>query len=396
MLATVAAAIYAGATLGWEPLRAGRWIWIAGAAFLAWTACSLVYGRALSHAYEFRTHLVTYGKYVEYTLLAPSLSLLFRRARDAAPFTAVLAVWSAFATAVGAAQFFGAPIFLKGTFGHRQASFLSSAEFAALSSATLVLGVVALLLPTPAVDRRVARLALLAGALGVVLAAALASVLGLLLAGVCLVAALAWRGMLPRRRLVALSLAGAVLVVGAVSVRHKDVGEYVHFSSGRAHRASHVETYAQRELLAYIGVRMFADHPVLGVGFEGSSEQHRVEPYLADARRKFPNENEEAFPSRQHPWGVQDLYLQVLTDTGVLGLALLVALYASAFVLAAGAARTRAESEAALGVLGLLWLALTLGLWTAQGWVAGVGLDALTWWAFGLAATGAAWRRAQV
>ena len=38
-------------------------------------------------------------------------------------------------------------------------------------------------------------------------------------------------------------------------------------------------------------------------------------------------------------------------------------------------------------LLALTWIALLVWLWTAQGFVAGIPLDALTWLGFGLAAT---------
>jgi hypothetical protein len=39
------------------------------------------------------------------------------------------------------------------------------------------------------------------------------------------------------------------------------------------------------------------------------------------------------------------------------------------------------------GVLAIAWIALLVWLWSAQGYVAGIPLDAFTWLAFGLAAT---------
>ena len=77
----------------------------------------------------------------------PPSPLLLRRARDLLLPIWSLALWSAAATVVGIAQFFGADIFLAGTVGRRQASFLSSADFAALSGAALLVGIVALALP---------------------------------------------------------------------------------------------------------------------------------------------------------------------------------------------------------------------------------------------------------
>ncbi len=81
---------------------------------------------------------------------------------------------------------------------------------------------------------------------------------------------------------------------------------------------------------------------------------------------------------------MQNVWVQALADLGVVGLALWSAVFAAAAWLAARAA-IRYGSGTAL--VGLLWTALLVWLWTAQGYVAGIPLDALTWLAFGLAAT---------
>ena len=68
---------------------------------------------------------------------------------------------------------------------------------------------------------------------------------------------------------------------------------------------------------------------------------------------------------------------------------LLVALLAAALALA------RRATTTAPGVIGLVWLLLCVGLWGAQGLVAGVPLAALTWFAVGFLASGAATAEAQ-
>ena len=50
------------------------------------------------------------------------------------------------------------------------------------------------------------------------------------------------------------------------------------------------------------------------------------------ARRRFPDVSPFAFPSPQHRWGVQNLYLQAAADMGVIGLAALLALLGSGLV----------------------------------------------------------------
>jgi hypothetical protein len=82
---------------------------------------------------------------------------------------------------------------------------------------------------------------------------------------------------------------------------------------------------------------------------------------------------------------VQDVWIQSLADLGVAGFLLWAAIFAAGAWLCA-----RATSAAAL--VGLAWICLVAWLWSAQGFVAGIPLDALTWLGFGLAATAAAWR----
>jgi hypothetical protein len=77
---------------------------------------------------------------------------------------------------------------------------------------------------------------------------------------------------------------------------------------------------------------------------------------------------------------VQDSWVQALADLGVVGLVLWVAVFASAGWLAI-------RNASALGIYALMSTLLLAWLWTAQGYVAGIPLDALTWLTFGLAAT---------
>jgi len=140
-----------------------------------------------------------------------------------------------------------------------------------------------------------------------------------------------------------------------------------------------IESYAQRTLLAYIGARIWLDHPVAGVGWQASSEEWAYAPYLDDARRRFPDEPAEAFPSPDRPWGVQSLYVQVPADMGVIGLAALVAL----FVVAVAAA-LRGARGSPITLVGLAWLLVAAGVWAGVGLVPGIPLAALTFVALGL------------
>src|SRR5581483_10961721 len=101
------------------------------------------------------------------------------------------------ATIVGAVQIFGGDIAAAWPAGYRQPSFVGIHDFAALSAATLLLGLTGLILGVDTQRRRaLSRIAVASGLPGVVLSAAAAAVVGILLAlgGLGLVA---WR----RRRL---------------------------------------------------------------------------------------------------------------------------------------------------------------------------------------------------
>ena len=134
VLAVVVTAIVVGARDRFAALRAGRPLWIALACFLVWMVVEVALGRHHAPSYATRTHAITAAKFAEYALLAPSVAILLRRVVDLLLAAWTLVVWSCFATIVGVAQFFGANIFLAGTVGRRQASFLASADFAALSA----------------------------------------------------------------------------------------------------------------------------------------------------------------------------------------------------------------------------------------------------------------------
>jgi O-antigen ligase len=176
-------------------------------------------------------------------------------------------------------------------------------------------------------------------------------------------------------------------------MRGGDINQFFRFL-GIGHKPKverNVQSYVHRSLLAYIGVRIFTDHPVLGVGWQGSHELENYGPYLADAHRRYPDASEEAFPSPAHAWGTQNLYLQVLADLGLVGLLLLLALFAAGLALGVRAAARAPPGLLPPVVAGPLWLLVAAGVWNGEGVVAGIPLDGLTWLGFGLVAAAVAW-----
>ena len=57
---------------------------------------------------------------------------------------------------------------------------------------------------------------------------------------------------------------------------------------GDRRQPTKVQTYAHRTLLAWIGLEIWKDHPLLGVGWEGSAEPANFEPYLPAAHAPLP------------------------------------------------------------------------------------------------------------
>ena len=390
VLAVAAAALVTGIRRGFAPLRAGWWIWAAGAFFLIWIGISIVSGSSRFDSYPAGTHFVTAVKWDEYALLALSLPLLLRRVRDLELVLAALGIWSLAATVVGVLEFFGADVASTGTFGRRQASFLGSSDFAALSGAALLAGVVVLVLPGARLDRRLGRLLVGSGALGSIIAGSLSALLGLATALVLFGVVLFVRAPATRRRLAVVAAVLGVVGVASLAIRSADLNAFSRFLGGKQADTSNpnkVQTYAHRTLLAYIGVRIWEDHPLLGVGWEGSNDPYAYMPYVPDAKKRYPDESPLAFPTPTRSYGVQNVYLQALADMGIVGLVAWLAPFAAALALGLRSARREA------GAIACLWLVFVLWCWTAQGFVAGIPLDALTWLAVGLAATAAAWRR---
>jgi O-antigen ligase len=394
VLAVALAALWTGAREGWSPLRAGRALWIAGAAFVAIVVAATFYGLARPEHYRFLTHLVTAAKFAEYAVLAPAVPLLLRARRDVAAVLWSIAAWSAAATAWGLLQFSGLVNEFEGKRPlQREPSFLGIHDLAALSGTALAIGLALLALrPRTTGERLLGWVAGGSGALGLVISSAVAGALGVALATGAVILVGARRHVLTVARAASIVTIAVVVGAGVLLMRSGDVTSFIRFL-GIGHepkKTADVESSVHRSLLAYIGVRIFADHPILGVGWQGSEEQDNYGPYLAAAHRRFPGEPEVAFPSPKHAWGVQNAYLQTLTDMGLVGFALLVALFVCGLVLGLRAALRAPPELALVALVGVGWMLVAAGVWNGLGLVAGIPLDAVTWLSFGLIAAAAA------
>jgi O-antigen ligase len=339
---------------------------------------SNVYGALREDGYGFETHFLTAAKFAEYSLLALAAPLVLRAVADLEYALATLTAWSCAATTGALLQFLGVLNEFEGRRpGQREPSFLGIHDLAALSGATLSLGLLAIALGR---CRRLGAIGGVAGGLGVVLSGATAAAAGVAAAG-----AAAW--VLGRRRARALGAVVAVVVAGVIGIRALDTRpllDLLGVEHPREVETNPEASWQQRLALAYIGTRIFFAHPLFGVGWQASADDSSYRPYVDDARRRFPDLPERALPSPEHRWGVQNAYVQAAADMGVVGLAAFLALFLVPLRVA--------WRSGVRGAVPMLWLLVAMGVWLGIGLVAGIPLVGLTWLSIGLAAAAAAWR----
>ena len=378
----VAAAAVRGHREGWMPLRSSRALLGLTAAFVLVGAISLATPSLLGEDYALAVHAISVAKFAWYACLLPATVLLVRGTRDAVPLLRAVVAWSVAATSWGLLQFLGVVSEFEGKRpGQREPSFVGIHDFAALSGAALVVGSLGIALRGGRpVGTRWAYVGVVTGALGVILSGAMTAVLGMWLAvAAVLLGARVLRALDARR---ALALLGVALVVtaGTATMRADTIERFAEFVGLREKTVdTGVESYAHRTLLAYIGGRIWLDRPITGVGWQASSEEWAYGPFLDDARARFPDEPDQAFPSPEHPWGIQMLYLQVAADLGLAGIVVLLALAVTGI-----ATGIRGIRSSPVALCGLGWLLVTVGVWSGIGLVSGLPLGALTWLSFGL------------
>src|SRR5215208_6207599 len=201
----------------------------------------------------------------------------------------------------------------------RRPSFLGYHDLGVLGGAVVAVGLAAIVRSRGGLGAAASA----AGGVAVVVGASVAALLGIFAAAALVVAA-------TRTRVLTVAAVVAVVAAGVLLIRAGDVDQFARYIGVRPKQrttTADVQTYAQRSLLAYIGLQIWLDHPVLGRGWQASSEHGTYAPYLADAHREFPDQPALAFPSRRHPWGVQNAYIQALSDLGAVGLVLLAGVF---------------------------------------------------------------------
>jgi hypothetical protein len=387
LLGVAVAAVADGARHGFGPLRNGIALWGPLIAFLLWLFSSLLWARNLDPGYALGSHLVSASKFAEYTVLAPAAVLALRREVDRRLLLWAVVGWSCFLTLIAVLQFVGVVDEFKGRRPEqREPSYIGVHDLGAFSGAALSIAFATLVLRVR--ERGAAIAGGVAGAVGIAVAAALDSVGGMWLGAVVSWALARRRMRIDVRRTLALIVICAVVTTGAVALRGSAITQFLRFVGIKpeTHQTqADIQTYAHRTLLGYIGLKIWLDHPVLGVGWQESAERAAYGPILPAAHRRFSSESPRSFPSPEHPWGVQNGIVQTLADLGVVGLLLLAAAVAAGIRAAVRAARVGSPTVTHAAIVSTGWAIFAIAVFTGSGLLPGLPVDALLWLSLGVA-----------
>jgi O-antigen ligase len=361
--------------------RPARALAISAAAFSAWLF--------LSSAANGATAVIAAAKLLEYGVLALGFVLFVRRRLQLWLLVGVLVAFTFLAVAYGLLAFFDAP-FVESRFpGRRQPSFLGEHDLAALSTMTLAVALAALFTPR----HRLGRLPLVAGvagAIGVVLGAAVAGLLGLYLAVGAILAVAAARRQAAKRPVVVTLVVTAAITVGVLSLRSGDLGAFlrsVGIGEKREDTFGNAASWNERLIDAYIGGRIFLDNPVVGTGWHGELPPEEYVRFLDDARGRFPDQPQTYFPSTD-VFIPQQTYDQVLYELGIVGAILFLVL---AFVTVRTAVHVagrwpRGDPDETAAYLPAAWLAALAGGLSGAALFGGIPLAAIFWITIGITA----------
>ena len=362
--------------------RPARAVAIAAAAFSAWLF--------LSSAANGATAVIAAAKLLEYGVLALGLVLFVRRRLQLWLLVGVLVAFTVVAVGYGVLAFFDAP-FVESRFpGRRQPSFLGEHDLAALSTMTLAVALAALFTPR----HRLGRLPLvagIAGAIGVVLGAAVAGLLGLYLAVGAIVAVAVARHEATKRAVLLTAIITGAITIGVLSLRSGDLGAFLR-SVGIGERQEdsfgNAASWNERLIDAYIGGRVFLDNPVVGTGWHGELPPDEWARFLDDAHARFPGQPATYFPDADDDFIPQQTYDQVLYSLGVVGALLFLVL---AFVTVRTAVRVvglwpRGDPDEAAAYLPAAWVAALAGGLSGAALFGGIPLAAIFWITIGVTA----------
>ncbi len=274
-----------------------------------------------------------------------------------------------------AAGIFGIWQFVTGG-GGRQASFLGEHDFAALATLPLLYG---LDLVIRRERPRRAAVAITAGAVGCILGAALASLLGFYLGTIALLTVAVMLHRLRLRPFTVTAIVVLCVTAGTLSLRSGALG-FLQVLAGKQETrpAEFAGSWSQRLIYTYVDWRVFVDHPVLGTGWYPLLPPSQFDRYLPAARRRFSDQPPGYFPPAGRPFIPQQSFDQVAAELGLVGLTTFLGLLGLAAHSALRVARKTALPAA--------WLAATIGALAGEALYGGTPLTATVWLILGICA----------
>ena len=373
LLVLLGAVLWTLATSPW-PTRGTIVVLAAAGVFAAW-----LLGSSLPNGAD---AFVAAGKLVELAVLALGAGVLLDRAARFEPLLVLLTAMTVVAASIAA---FGG---LKDP-GRRQESFLGEHNLATLSGFAIAFGLFSL-----ATGRReLGRLPLVAlvfGAVGITFGASFSGVLGLYLVAAAVLLIARARGELRRRGVAWALLVCVAVTAGTLMLRSDNLGFLRDWfgTSTEESAGSTAGSWSSRLIFAYVGGRVFLDHPVLGTGWYGELPPEEYVQYLPDAHARFPDQPENYFPPADGTYIPQQAFDQVLYLLGVVGAVLLLLLGVATLTAGVGAARRwpRAGPAESPAYLPLAWLLATIGALAGTAFFGGTPLATLFWLSIGVAA----------
>jgi O-Antigen ligase len=334
------------------------------------------------------TAFIATGKLILLGALALAAALVLDRVERLWLLIGVLTVMNVAADVWGLKDFVHDP-------GSRQASFVGEHDLAALSTMTLTVWLAGLYVGPPHRHRRLAAAAAVAGIVGMLLGAALASLLGLYLAVAALALVAVRRGEFkPRALLISILIAGAI-TGGVLNDRSRNLG-FLSALFGKKHEngtsAGAPGPWSQRLIFAYIGGRVFLAHPVFGTGWYPELPPKEWARYLPDAQRHFSDQPAHFFPPANGNFIPQQTYDQVLYELGIVGALIFLVLLV---VMARDALRSarewpRGSPDPQMAYVPTMWAASLLGVLAGIALFGGTPVAALYWLTLGVVAALAA------
>jgi O-antigen ligase len=265
----------------------------------------------------------------------------------------------------------------------RQASFVGEHDLAAVATMALAVGL-ARLHARRGSPGALALVGIVAGVVGVVLGASLASLLGVYFAAAVILVVSLRRGDLRwTAALLTLAVAG-VASAGTLALRQGDLGFLQSwFGPPPETPGEYAASWSQRLIFTYIGGRIFLDQPVLGTGWYGLLPPEEFARYLPDARERFSDQPPHYFPPEDDDFIPQQAYDQVLFELGLVGAAFFVVLAGLATWRAAVATRRRSPDPAYVPAG---WLASLAAALAGAALFGGSPLTAIFWLTLGVVA----------